>query len=52
MWHLFQAVSIVGWDRFKVSPQSDSPSLVEAMRTFYGPNLLQEPSLDIEMAVD
>jgi len=52
MWHLFQTVSAVGWDRFKVSPQPDSPSLVEAMRTLYGPNLPQEPSLDNEMAVD
>jgi len=52
MWHLFQTVSAVGWDRFKVLPQPDSPSLVEAMRTLYGPNLPQEPSLDNEMAVD
>ena len=33
MWHLFQTVFAAGWDRFKVSPQPDSPSLVEAMRT-------------------
>jgi len=33
MWHLLQTVSAAGWDRFKVSPQPDSPSLVEAMRT-------------------
>ena len=39
MWHLFQTVSVVGWDHFKVSPQPNSPSLVEAMRTLYGPNL-------------
>ena len=45
-------MSAAGWDRFKVSPQPDSPSLVEAMRTLYGPNLLQEPSLDTEIAVD
>jgi len=45
-------VSAVGWDCFKVLPQPDSPSLVEAMRTLYGPNLSQEPSLDTEMAVD
>jgi len=43
---------MLGWDHFKVSPQPDSPSLVEAMRTLYGPNLPQEPSLDTEMAVD
>jgi len=52
MWHLFQTVSAAGWDRFKVSPQPNSSSLVEAMRTLYGPNLPQEPSLDNEMAVD
>jgi len=52
MWHLFQTVSTAEWDRFKISPQPDSPSLVEAMRTLYGPNLSQEPSPDTEMAVD
>jgi len=52
MWHLFQTMSAVGWDRFKVLPQPDSPLLVEAMRTLYGPNLPQELSLDTEMAVD
>jgi len=52
MWHLFQTVSAAGWDCFKISPQPDSPSLVKAMRTLYGPNLPQEPSLDTEMAVD
>jgi len=39
MWHLFQTVSAAGWDHFKVSPQSNSPSLVETMRTLYGSNL-------------
>jgi len=52
MWHLFQTMSTAGWDRFKISPQPDFPSLVEAMRTLYGPNLSQEPSPDTEMAVD
>ena len=52
MWYLFQTVSAAGWDRFKVSSQPDSSSLVEAMRTLYGPNLPQEPSPDTEMAVD
>jgi len=52
MWHLFQTVSAAGWDRFKVSPQPNSPSLVEAMRTLYGSNLPQELSPDTEMAVD
>jgi len=45
-------VSAAGWDHFKVSPSPDSPSLVETMRTFYDPNLPQEPSPDTEMAVD
>ena len=35
MWHLFQTMSAAGWDRFKVSLQPDSPSLVEAMRTLF-----------------
>jgi len=45
-------VSAAGWDHFKISPQSDSSSLVEAMRTLYSSNLSQEPSPDTEMAVD
>jgi len=45
-------MSAVGWDCFKVSPQPDSPSLVEAIKTLYGPNLPQEPSSDTEIAVD
>ena len=52
MWHLFQTVSVARWDRFKVLAQPNFPSLVEAMRTLYGPNLPQEPSPDTEMAVD
>jgi len=52
MWHLFQTVFAAGWDHFKVLPQSDSPLLVKAMRTLYGPNLPQEPSLDNEITVD
>jgi len=45
-------VSTARWDGFKVSPQPDSPSLVEAMRTLYGPNSPQKPSPNTEMAVD
>jgi len=52
MWHLFQTVSTVGWDHFKVSPQPNSPSLVEAMRTLYGPNSPQELSPDVKMVVE
>jgi len=52
IWTLLQAVSEAGWDRFKISPQPDVPSLVEALRTVYDPSLLQESSPDIEIAVD
>ena len=52
MWYLFQAVSATEWDYFKISPQADTSSLVETMRTLYGPNLPQEPSLDVEMVVN
>jgi len=44
--------TFLAWDHFKISPHSDAPSLVEAMRTLYGPNLPQEPSSDVEMVVD
>ena len=32
VWRLLQAVSEAGWDRFKISPQPDAPTLVETMR--------------------
>ena len=52
MQHLFQAVSVVEWDHFKILLQADAPSLVEIIRTLYGPNLPQKLSLDVEMVVD
>ena len=52
VWRLLQAVSETGWDRFKISPQPDAPTLVEAMRTVYGPVPVPTPSPDVEMAVD
>ena len=52
MWQLFQTVSASGWDRFKISPTPNAPSLVEAMRTLYGPSVPEELSPDVEMAVD
>ena len=52
VWRLLQAVSEAGWDRFKISPQPDAPTLVEAMRTVYGPVPVPTPSPDVEMAVD
>jgi len=45
-------MSAAGWDYFKILPQPNSPLLVEAIRTLYGPNLPQEPSPNTEMAVD
>ena len=52
VWRLLQAVSEAGWDRFKISPQPDAPTLVEAMRTIYGPVLVPTSFPDVEMAVD
>jgi len=52
VWRLLQAVSKAGWDCFKISPQPDAPTLVEAMRTVYGPVLIPTPSPDAEIAVD
>jgi len=52
VWNLLQAVSEAGWDHFKISPQPDAPTLVEAMRTVYGPVPVPTPSPDVEMDVD
>jgi len=52
MWILFQAMSEVGWDHFKISPHPNAPSLIEVMRTVYGPSPPHKPSPDVEMAVD
>ena len=52
IWRLLQAVSEAGWDRFKISPQPDAPTLVEAMRTVYSPVPVPTPSPDVEMAID
>ena len=35
-----------------MSPTPNAPSLVEAMRTLYSPSVPEEPSPDVEMAVD
>jgi len=48
----FQAVSAAEWDHFKISPQADAFSFVEAIKILYGPNLPQELSPDVEMAAD
>ena len=52
MWHLFQAIFVVEQDYFKILPQADALSLIEVIKTLYGPNLPQELSSDMEMAVD
>ena len=50
--HLIGLISNFGWDHFKVSPQTNAPTLVEAMRTVYGSNPIPTPSPDVEMEVD
>ena len=52
VWNLLQAIYKSGWDCFKVLPQFNAPTLVETMRTVYGPNPIPTPSPDIEMEVD
>ena len=52
VWNLLQAISESGQDCFKVLPQTNTPTLVEAMRTVYGPNPIPTPSPDVEMEVD
>ena len=52
VWRLLQAVSEAGWDCFKISPQPDAPTLMEAMRTVYSSVPIPTPSPDVEMAID
>ena len=52
VWNLLQAVSEAGWDHFKISSQPNAPTLVETIRTVYGPASVPTPSSDIEIAVD
>jgi len=52
MWQLFQIISALGWDHFKILPLLNAPSLVEAIRTLYGPSVPEELSPDIEITVD
>jgi len=51
VWRLLQAVSEARWDRFKISPQPNVPTLVEAIRTVYGLVPVPTPTPDMEMAV-
>ena len=52
VWRLLQTVSEAGWDHFKISPQPVASTLVETMRTVYGPAPVSTPFPDVEMAVD
>ena len=52
VWNPLQDISESGWDCFKVSPQPNASTLVEAMRTVCGPNPIPTPSPDIEMIFD
>jgi len=52
VWRLLQAVSETRWDCFKISPQPDAPTLIEAMRTVYGSIPVPTPSPDVKMAVN
>ena len=52
VWNLLQVISESDWDRFKVLPQTNAPTLIEAMRTVYSPNPISTPSPNVEMDVD
>jgi len=52
IWRLLQAVSEASWDHFKISPQPDALTLMEAMRTVYNPVPISTSSSDVEIAVD
>jgi len=52
VWNLLQEISEARWDCFKISSQTNAPTLVEAMRTVYGLNSIPIPSPDVEMVVD
>ena len=49
---MLQAISEAGWDCFKISPQPNASTFVEAMRTVYGPVSIPTSSPDIEITVD
>lgn len=52
VWKLLQTVFETGQDCFKISSQSDVPTLVEAIRFVYDFDSVSTPSPDVEMAVD
>ena len=52
VWNLLQTISESGWNCFKVFPQTNAPTLVEAMGTVYGPNPIPTPFPDDKMDVD
>jgi len=49
VWNLLQAISESGWDCFKVSLQTNDPTLVEAMRTVYA---ISTPFPNVKMDVN
>ena len=52
VWRLLQTVSEASWDYFKISPQLDTPTLVEAIRAIYGPNPVPMLFPNVKMVVD
>ena len=52
IWNLLQAISEAKQDYFKVLSQYDTPTLVEVIRTIYGPDLVPIFSPNIEIAGD
>ena len=52
VWRLLQAISEASQDHFKILPQPDAPTLVEAMRTVYSPVPVPTSFPDMEMAVN
>jgi len=49
IWNLLQTISKASWDHFKILPQPDALTLIEAMRTVYSPIPIPMPSPDVEM---
>ena len=52
VWNLLQTISESGWNCFKVFPQTNAPTLVEAIRTVYGPNPIPTPFPDVKMEIN
>ena len=52
VWNLLQMISEARWDCFKVSPQPDTSTLMEAIKIIYSPDLVPTPFPEVKMAVD